>query len=113
MSNWSPVKLLFGFTIKDAKEPQGSQEADISTIHSQRAFIDIMQVGASSTFKETQAKCIKHSKPYHSSFVYQPGNLVLHHQTYLELTYSMQVKMAPRWTGLYAIVSKQQKMYII
>ncbi|CDU23193.1 uncharacterized protein SPSC_01822 [Sporisorium scitamineum] len=113
MSNWLPVKLLFGFMIRDAKELQGLQEADVSAIHSQRVFINIMQVEALSTFKEMQAKCIEHSKPYCSSFMYQLGDLVLCHQMHLKLTYSTQAKMAPRWTGPYAIVSKQQKMYII
>ncbi|SPO27548.1 uncharacterized protein UTRI_10665 [Ustilago trichophora] len=113
MSNWSPVELMFGFTIKDAKEGQGEQVPDINAIRSQRAFVDVMRVEALSTLEEAQAKRVEHSTPYQSSFVYKPGDLVLRHQTSLESTYSTQAKLAPRWVGPYAVSSKQRKTYII
>ncbi|SNX85308.1 uncharacterized protein MEPE_04017 [Melanopsichium pennsylvanicum] len=113
MANWSPVELLYGFTIKDSREQQGEYPSDVAAAKSQRAFVDAIRVEASAHLEEEQGKRVAQSTPYRSSVAYEPGDLVLKHRTQLESTYSTAAKMAPRWEGPYAIQSKQRKSYIV
>lgn len=72
-----------------------------------------MRVKASSALEETQAKRVLQSEPWRLSKQYEPGGLVLQHQTQLESTYLTQAKMAPRWVGPFIVLKCLRKTYLI
>ena len=113
MANWSPVELLFGFTIRESRSSTGLQYANEDAIRHQRAFVDVARVDASAHLEAAQAKRLQQGKPYREAAEYQLGDLVLRHQTHLEGTCSTLAKIAPRWVGPYIVESRQRQSYII